>query len=157
MQIRGIISMKKIVTFMSACLICLTLAACGSNSKQAKDNSSLKAENSSLKAKKRAENSSLKAKQSETAQTSSDQATSSSSSNQDSSNRVINSPQEAINLVAHSFHTAPDTLSATETSDGYIVSSSVIQPEVVHYDGSVTYSDGTNQSYSSVSAPTADD
>lgn len=150
--------MKKIVTFMSACLICLTLAACGSNSKQAKDNSSLKAENSSLKAKKKeAENNSLKAKQSETAQTSSDQATSSSSNNQSSSNRVINSPQEAINLVAHSFHTAPDTLSATETSDGYIVSSSVIQPEVVHYDGSVTYSDGTNQSYSSVSAPTADD
>lgn len=136
----------------------LTLAACGSNSKQAKDNSSLKAENSSLKAKKKeAENNSLKAKQSETAQTSSDQATSSSSNNQSSSNRVINSPQEAINLVAHSFHTTPDTLSVTETSDGYIVSSSVIQPEVVHYDGSVTYSDGTNQSYSSVSAPTADD
>lgn len=148
--------MKKLLTLVTIAVAGLSLAACGNDSKQSKDNSSLKAENASLKAKKKeAENSLLKSKQSGTEQTSSNQVTSS-SSNQSSSNRVISSPQGAINLVAHSFHTAPDTLSATETSDGYIVSSSVIQPEVVHYDGSVTYSDGQNQSYSSVSAPTAD-
>ena len=150
--------MKRLMTLVTIALAGLSLAACGNNSKEARDNSSLKAENSSLKAKKKkAENSSLKAKQSETAKTSSDHSTYSNSSNQSSSNMVINSPQEAINLVAHSFHTAPDTLSATETSDGYIVSRSDIQPEVVHYDGSVTYSDGTSQSYSSLSAPAADD
>ena len=148
--------MKKLLTLVTIAVAGLSLAACGNDSKQSKDNSSLEAENASLKAKKKeAENSLLKSKQSGTEQTSSNQVTSS-SSNQSSSNRVISSPQEAINLVAHSFHTAPDTLPATETSDGYIVSGSVIQPEVVHYDGSITYSDGQNQSYSSVSAPTAD-
>ena len=54
--------MKKLLTLATIALAGLSLAACGNNSKEAKDNSSLKAENSSLKAKKKeSENSSLKA------------------------------------------------------------------------------------------------
>lgn len=57
--------MKKILTSFLVVLVGLSLTACGSNDKQAKENSSLKAENSSLKAKKqRRENSSLKAENS---------------------------------------------------------------------------------------------
>lgn len=53
--------MKKLPTLAIIALTMITLAACSNDSHQAKDNSSLKAENSSLKAKKKeAENSSLK-------------------------------------------------------------------------------------------------
>lgn len=57
--------MKKVLTISAILLVGLSLTACGSNNKQAKENSSLKAQNSSLKAKKQQrENSSLKAENS---------------------------------------------------------------------------------------------
>jgi hypothetical protein len=54
--------MKRLITLAAVCLAGVSLAACGNNDKQAKENSSLKAQNSSLKAKQQSrENSSLKA------------------------------------------------------------------------------------------------
>lgn len=57
--------MKKGIAVISTLLLGMMLTACGNNDKQAKENSSLKAQNSSLKAKKQQlENSSLKAENS---------------------------------------------------------------------------------------------
>lgn len=71
--------MKKILVSFLVVLVGLSLTACGSNNKQAKENSSLKAQNSSLKAKKQQrENSSLKA---ENSSLKNDKQTSTASSN----------------------------------------------------------------------------
>ena len=137
------------------CLVGLSLAACGNN-KQSKEDASLRAENSSLKAKKqkkdvsslKAENSSLKNAQS----SSKNESSSSSNSN------VINSPQAASNLVAHAMHTLPAVYTVTSNEDGYIVNRTDDVPlsAFVHHDGSITWNNGTTQSYGEVSAPTAE-
>lgn len=85
------ITLKKLTTITLTALAALSLAACGNNNQQSKENSSLKAENSSLKAKS----------SSKTANASSQKAqTASSSSTADSSSQTT---QLTVEQVADRF------------------------------------------------------
>lgn len=97
--------MKRLLTLATIVLAGLSLAACGNNSKEAKDNSSLKAENSSLKAKKKeAENSSLKAENEslkQQKQDDSDSKTSSTTSSQKITS--VNNADDAVQLAKQTY------------------------------------------------------
>ena len=147
--------MKKITTITALALAALSLSACGNthhsskDSAQEKENSSLKAENSSLKAKKKAQSSSSANNQSD--ENKNNQASASSSSN-----AVIKTPQDAAALVTHAMSVAPDIYHATPTNGGFMVTRDDMpdQSAIVHYDGSITWSNGDTQSYDSAAATT---
>lgn len=79
------------------------------------------------------------------------------STNNSNNGRVINSADQAAHLVAHSMAATDDVYSATPVKGGYRVTRSDMPGNTafVHYDGSVTWSNGETQSYSDVSKPDA--
>lgn len=88
-----------------------------------------------------------------------------SSNNQTNSNnngsanddQPIKSAQDAAALVEHAMHTEPGTYQAIPTGDGgyaFYGPAQIGQEGCVHSDGSITWSDGSTQSYGELSAPT---
>lgn len=146
--------MKKIATLAMLTMATISLAACGNNSNkksaQERENSSLKAENSSLKAKKKAQDKSSSA--SSSSNSNQNQAAKASSS----SEAVIKTPQDAAALVTHAMSVDPDIYHARPINGGFLVSRDDMpdQDAVVHYDGSITWSNGDTQSYDSAAATT---
>lgn len=89
------IEMKRLVALTSICLAGVSLAACGNNNKQAKENSSLRAQNSSLLAKKqKQENSSLKVENASLKNNKDNQ----SANNSNNTNNSNNSQEDPANL-----------------------------------------------------------
>ena len=139
--------MKKGLSILGVLLIGISLVGCG-NSKQAKENSSLKAENSSLKEKKqKQENSSLKAGNA-SLKSSSDQnnTTSNSSSHEDPAS--LSNEEVAQRVKAYKGDTAPgyNTL-VTNNGDGtYDVELRKDSPdrEVANMIGTYTYNAKNN-------------
>lgn len=83
--------MKRIAVIIATSLAGLSLVACGNNDKQAKENSSLKAQNSSLKAKQQSkENSSLKAENNSLKNDKGNQLTNGSNNNQEDPSNLSN-------------------------------------------------------------------
>lgn len=73
-----------------------------------------------------------------------------------SSNNIINTPSQSIGLFKHMYAMGVrDDIVADPVDDGfYVHTSDGVMAATIHYDGSVSYSDGTNDSYSDVSQPT---
>lgn len=146
--------MKKFTTLVMLALASLSLVACGNdsnhNSAKDKENASLKAENSSLKAKKRS-------KKSNSASTNdNNERANSQASSQSSQANVITTPEDAAALVTHAMSVNPDIYHATPTNGGFLVTRDDMpdQSAIVHYDGSITWSNGETQSYSTAAATT---
>ncbi len=130
--------MKKVIASISVALLGIGLAACGNNHQEAANSSS----KTSI------------AKSSSSKTTSSSQSSSSISSQSSSEQHVINSTNDAVRLVAHAMATDGDVWTGTPVDGGFKVSRSDTNTSAfVHYDGSVTWDDGTTQPYSEVSAP----
>lgn len=73
--------------------------------------------------------------------------------NTTNNDHVINNANDAARLVAHAMAASDDLYSATPVKGGFeVVRHNPTQKAFVHYDGSVTWDDGTTQPYSEVSA-----
>ena len=82
----------------------------------------------------------------------------SSSASASSEQHVINTADDAASLVAHAMAADDSLYHAVPVSGGFEVTrSDMDQKAFVHYDGSVTWDEGTTQPYSEVSAPENND
>lgn len=112
--------MKKLLSLISIVLLGGSLAACGNNDKQAKDNSSLRTENSSLKAKKQQrENSSLKAENDSLKDDKQESATSSNNTSTQEDPANLSNAEVAARFKAAKGTTTPDYhASVSNNGDG---------------------------------------
>lgn len=147
--------LKRIALLLIIACCGLSLTACSNHSHrqsaQEKENSSLKAENSSLKAKKQAQS-----KSSSAAKAANNQQQGQTANSSSTSNAVIKTPEDAAALVTHAMSVSPDIYHAKPTTGGFLVNRDDMpdQSAVVHYDGSITWSNGDTQSYDSAAATT---
>lgn len=147
--------MKKTWFLFSVALLSVGLAGCGSHHSSAASSSSVKTsvQHTSRHKTHRAHHSSASAKASSQEDSSASQSGSTSASANTNQQHVINTADDAARLVAHAMAADDDLYHATPTAGGFAVTrSDTNQHAIVHYDGSVTWDDGTTQPYSEVSA-----
>ena len=131
--------MKKLMTSLCVVLLGMGLTACGNNNHQESASSSTKPQ---------------VAKSNSRQASSSSQSSSSTSSQSSSDNRVITNTNDAVRLVAHAMATDDDVWTGTPVDGGFKVTRADVDTSAfVHYDGSITWNDGTTQPYSEVAAP----
>lgn len=138
--------MKKSIALFSVALITIGLAGCGNSNDDSQNTDNVKTTQTGHRH-HRAANSSSAANQGS-------EAADSSSASTESEQHVINSADDAARLVAHAMAAEDSLYHATPVAGGFeVVRPDMNQKAFVHYDGSVTWDDGTTQPYAEVSAP----
>lgn len=149
------IQMKKSAILFSMVVLGLGLSGCGnSHHDESAASSSVKTSQVSHHH-RRAQRQASDQSASSASQSSERQSSSASAS---SEQHVINTADDAASLVAHAMAADDSLYHAVPVSGGFEVTrSDMDQKAFVHYDGSVTWDDGTTQPYSEVSAPENND
>lgn len=145
--------MKKAMTICAALLAMVSLAGCGSGH-HGSTASSHSSQSTSVKHHRHHEKRKTAAASSSAASASANSSSNASSTANSTDQRVIKGPNDAARLVAHAMAASDDLFHATPANGGFVVTQrGMSDKSFVHYDGSVTWSDGTTQPYAQVSAP----
>lgn len=139
--------MKKAVILFSVALLSLGMTGCGKSHDESKGNTDVKTSQTSRSNSHRVSEQAARS----ASQRSQEQGSSASVA---SEQRVINSADDAASLIAHSMAADDSLYHAVPVTGGFEVTRpDTGQKAFVSYAGTVTWDDGTTQSYAAVSAP----